>query len=108
MRLKSLKTFLKLPGFTFVFYVLFILSGWIIHILVDYLPFLDSTVELHATAAILALIVVGLFTVMSRNAARTDVSHLSISHDISYRRVGRNLVHISVNVDSGKTAQGSK
>ena len=91
----------------FAFYAAFLLFAWGFRILVDSLPFFESTLELEATVAIFALLASGLFQLMNRNAARTDVSHLSLSHEVSDRRVGRNSVHVSVNVVLEYTSQAN-
>ena len=97
--------FIKFLLVVFAFYAVFLIFAFAIDMWVDSLPFFESTLELQAIVVILALLASGLIRWVNRNAARTDVSHLSLSHEVSDRRVGRNLVHIYVNVVLENTSQ---
>ncbi len=79
-------------------YLLLFLFALAVHNFVDSVPYLDSTADLHSIAAMLALFLGGLYVVLNLQALRTFIPHLSVIHEISDRRIGRGLVHISVNV----------
>ncbi len=92
---KSFGTTLMIVG---GIYIVFSVGGLILGGIVESVSFVDSIAEMHAIAAMLALLIGGIFYVMNHLTFRAFVSHLAVSHEISDRLAGSNRIHVFVNV----------
>ena len=79
-------------------YICFFAFALAVEEIVESVWFIDSTTELHAIAALIALLLGGVLYFMNQLTFRAFVPHLTVSHEVADRLAVRNRVHVSVNI----------